>query len=36
MAEGIAGLNRESAGKAIPVPDIVVWFAEWARDTRAE
>ena len=36
IAEGIAGLAREIAGKAIPVPDLVEWFAEWARDTRGE
>nr|WP_243645085.1 RecQ family ATP-dependent DNA helicase [Rhodovulum euryhalinum] len=36
IAEGIAALNRELAGRPAPVPDLVEWFAEWARDTRGE
>ncbi|MFV0384523.1 RecQ family ATP-dependent DNA helicase [Paracoccus sp. (in: a-proteobacteria)] len=36
IAEGVAGLAREIADKAIPVPDLVEWFAEWSRDTRGE
>ena len=36
IAEGIAALAHELASKAMPVPDMVEWFAEWARDTRGE
>jgi ATP-dependent DNA helicase RecQ len=36
IAEGIAALARELADKTMPVPDLVEWFAEWARDTRGE
>lgn len=36
IAEGIAALARELGDKASPVPDLIEWFAEWARDTRAE
>jgi ATP-dependent DNA helicase RecQ len=36
IAEGIAALAREIARKAIPVPDLIEWFAEWSRDTRGE
>ncbi len=36
IAEGVAALAREIADKSIPVPDLVEWFAEWARDTRGE
>lgn len=36
IAEGIAALAREIADKAMPVPDLVEWFAEWSRDTRGE
>jgi ATP-dependent DNA helicase RecQ len=36
IAEGIAALAREIANKAMPVPDLVEWFAEWSRDTRGE
>ncbi len=36
IAEGIAALGRELADKTMPVPDLVEWFAEWARDTRGE
>lgn len=36
IAEGIATLAREIADKAMPVPDLVEWFAEWSRDTRGE
>ena len=36
IAEGIAVLAREIADKAMPVPDLVEWFAEWSGDTRGE
>jgi ATP-dependent DNA helicase RecQ len=36
IAEGIAALARELADKTMPVPDLVEWFAEWARDVRSE
>jgi len=36
IAEGIGALAREIADKTMPVPDLVEWFAEWARDTRGE
>ena len=36
IAEGIAALARELNTKAMPVPDLVEWFAEWARDVRSE
>lgn len=36
IAEGIAALARELADKTMPVPDLIEWFAEWARDTRGE
>ena len=36
IAEGIAALASELANKTMPVPDVVEWFAEWARDTRGE
>ncbi|WP_232816501.1 RecQ family ATP-dependent DNA helicase [Paracoccus zhejiangensis] len=36
IAEGIAALAREIADKTIPAPDLIEWFAEWARDTRGE
>lgn len=36
IAEGIAALARELADKTMPVPDLVEWFAEWARDTRGD
>ncbi len=36
IAEGVAALARDIAGKAMPVPDLIEWFAEWARDTRGE
>ena len=36
LAEGIAELARELKTKAMPVPDIVEWLAEWSRDTRGE
>jgi ATP-dependent DNA helicase RecQ len=36
IAEGIAALARELADKTMPVPDLIEWFAEWARDTRSE
>lgn len=36
IAEGIAILSRELGDKAAPVPDLIEWFAEWARDTRSE
>lgn len=36
IAEGIAALARELADKTMPVPDLIEWFAEWARDTCGE
>lgn len=36
IGEGIGMLAREVGDKAVSVPDLVEWFAEWARDTRAE
>jgi ATP-dependent DNA helicase RecQ len=36
IAEGIAALAHELNTKPIPVPDLVEWFAEWARDARSE
>ncbi|WP_119388353.1 RecQ family ATP-dependent DNA helicase [Taklimakanibacter lacteus] len=36
IAEGIAALARELANKTMPVPDLIEWLAEWARDTRGE
>ncbi|WP_374619540.1 RecQ family ATP-dependent DNA helicase [Devosia sp.] len=36
IAEGIAALAHELNTKAMPVPDVVEWFGEWARDTRSE
>lgn len=36
IGEGIGGLARELAGKSAPVPDIVQWFGDWARDMRGE
>ena len=36
IAEGIAALAKELANKAMPVPDLVEWFAEWAYDARSD
>ncbi len=36
IAEGLAALARELASQAMPSPDIVEWFAEWASDARSE
>jgi ATP-dependent DNA helicase RecQ len=36
IAEGIATLAHELNNKTMPVPDLVEWFAEWARDVRTE
>lgn len=36
IAEGIAALADELADKQMPVPDLIEWFGEWARDTRGE
>lgn len=36
IAEGIAALAHELNTKSMPVPDLVEWFAEWARDARGE
>jgi len=36
IGEGIGTLARELVGKSAPVPDIVQWFGEWARDVRGE
>ncbi|HWL69450.1 MAG TPA: RecQ family ATP-dependent DNA helicase [Geminicoccus sp.] len=36
ISEGIAALGRELADKAISVPDLIEWFADWSRDVRGE
>jgi ATP-dependent DNA helicase RecQ len=36
IGEGIGTLARELAGKSAPVPDILHWFGDWARDIRGE
>ncbi len=36
IGEGIGALARELVEKAAPVPDLVQWFGEWARDVRGE
>jgi ATP-dependent DNA helicase RecQ len=36
IGEGIGTLARELFEKAAPVPDLLQWFGEWARDVRAE
>ncbi len=36
LAEGIADLARELKTGTMPVPEIVEWIAEWARDTRGQ
>jgi ATP-dependent DNA helicase RecQ len=36
IGEGIGTLARELVEKAAPVPDLVQWFGEWARDARSE
>ncbi|MGJ8589413.1 MAG: RecQ family ATP-dependent DNA helicase [Yoonia sp.] len=33
---GIGLLAREIDGRNIPVPDVIEWFAEWARETWGE
>jgi ATP-dependent DNA helicase RecQ len=36
IGEGIGTLARELVEKAAPVPDLIEWFGEWARDARSE
>lgn len=36
IGEGIAALAKELANKAMPVPDLVEWFAEWTNDARGD
>ncbi len=36
IGEGIGTLTRELVEKAAPVPDLVEWFGEWAREARGE
>ena len=36
IGEGIGTLARELVEKAAPVPDLVKWFGEWAREVRGE
>jgi len=36
IAEGIAALAHELNTKSMSVPDLVEWFAEWARDAHGE
>ncbi len=36
IGEGIGILARELMEKAAPVPDLIQWFGEWAREARGE
>jgi ATP-dependent DNA helicase RecQ len=36
IGEGLGRLARELLEKAAPVPDLVQWFGEWAREVREE
>ena len=36
IGEGVGLLARELVEKAAPVPDLVEWFGEWAREARGE
>jgi ATP-dependent DNA helicase RecQ len=36
IGEGVGTLARELVEKAAPVPDLVEWFGEWAREARGE
>jgi len=36
IGEGIGTLARELSEKSAPVPELVEWFGEWAREARAE
>lgn len=36
IGEGIAALAKELANKAMPLPDLVEWFAEWTNDARGD
>ena len=36
IGEGLGRLARELVEKAAPVPDLVQWFGEWAREARGE
>lgn len=36
IGEGIAALAKELANKAMPVLDLVKWFAEWTNDARGD
>ena len=36
ISDGIATLARELGDKPGPVPDLVQWFGEWARDARGQ
>ncbi|WP_055087021.1 RecQ family ATP-dependent DNA helicase [Jannaschia donghaensis] len=36
IATGIADLAREIGSQVMPVPDVIEWLAEWARDARGE
>ena len=36
IGEGVGTLARELVEKAAPVPDLVQWFGEWAREARGE
>lgn len=36
IGEGIGTLARELVLKAAPVPDLIQWFGEWAREARVE
>ncbi|WP_170376892.1 RecQ family ATP-dependent DNA helicase [Ruegeria atlantica] len=36
IGEGLGLLAREVGARSLPVPDIIEWFAEWARDSWGE
>ena len=36
IGEGVGLLARDLVEKAAPVPDLVEWFGEWAREARGE
>jgi len=36
IGEGIGTLARQLVEKAAPVPDLIQWFGEWAREARGE
>jgi ATP-dependent DNA helicase RecQ len=36
IGEGLGQLAREVDGKALPIPDVIEWFAEWSKDSWGE